>query len=231
MTQPASQSWWQRLSTSMKSLIIAVPAVLIIAALAISMSLASRPVPVPVPHTSAGVPETVAENSHVVDEVGDDAPTLVEFLDFECEACGALYPYIEDVREHYDGKINYVVRYFPLGGHFNSMNAAVAVEAAAQQGKFEEMFHEMLQSQADWGEKQTSEAPRFRGYAEKLGLDMAAYDAAIADPATEARVQEDLDAGTALGVTGTPTFFLDGKQLSLTTPDDLPNAIDASLAK
>lgn len=231
MTQPASQSWWQRLSTSMKSLIIAVPAVLIIAALAISMSLASRPVPVPVPHTSAGVPETVAENSHVVDEVGDDAPTLVEFLDFECEACGALYPYIEDVREHYDGKINYVVRYFPLGGHFNSMNAAVAVEAAAQQGKFEEMFHEMLQSQADWGEKQTSEAPRFRGYAEKLGLDMAAYDAAIADPATEARVQEDLDAGTALGVTGTPTFFLDGKQLSLTTPDDLPDAIDASLAK
>lgn len=231
MTQPASQSWWQRLSTSMKSLIIAVPAVLIIAALAISMSLASRPVPVPVPQTAAGVPETVAENSHVVDEVGDDAPTLVEFLDFECEACGALYPYIEDVREHYDGKINYVVRYFPLGGHFNSMNAAVAVEAAAQQGKFEEMFHEMLQSQADWGEKQTSEAPRFRGYAEKLGLDMAAYDAAIADPATEARVHEDLDAGTALGVTGTPTFFLDGKQLSLTTPDDLPDAIDASLAK
>lgn len=231
MTQPDSQSWWQRLSTSMKSMLIAVPAVLIIAALAISMSLASRPVPVSAPQTASGELETVAENSHVLDEVGEDAPTLVEFLDFECEACGALYPYIEEVREYYDGKINYVVRYFPLGGHFNSMNAAVAVEAASQQGRFEDMFHQMLQTQADWGEKQTSEAERFRGYAEELGLDMAAYDKAVADPATEARVQEDLDAGVSLGVSGTPTFFLDGKQLSLTTPDDLPNAIDAALAK
>lgn len=231
MTQPASPSWWKRLSTSMKSMLIAVPAVLIIAGLAISMAIAGGPAPVTVPQSEAGVADTVADNSHVVDDVSETAPTLVEFLDFECEACGALYPYIEEVREYYDGQINYVVRYFPLGGHFNSMNAAVAVEAAAQQGKFEDMFHQMLQSQAEWGEKQSSEAERFRGYAEQLGLDMAAYDRAVADPATEARVQEDLDAGTALGVTGTPTFFLDGKQLSLTTPDDLPDAIEAALTE
>lgn len=234
MTQPAPQPWWKRLSTSMKSLLIAVPAVLVVAGLAISMAIASSPAPAPAPQGEAGVPETVAPetvaaSSHVVDNVGDDAPTLVEFLDFECEACGALYPYIEEVREHYDGKINYVVRYFPLGGHFNSMHAAVAVEAAAQQGKFEEMFHQMLQTQAEWGEKRTSEAGRFRGYAADLKLDMAAYDTAVADPATQARVQEDIDAGTSLGVTSTPTFFLDGKQLALTTTGDLYAAIDEAL--
>lgn len=231
MTKLASQSRWARLSTSMKSLIVTVPVLLIVTGLAISMAIAGSPASIPAPQSSAGVPETAAANSHVLDEVEKEAPTLVEFLDFECEACGALYPYIEEVREYYDGKINYVVRYFPLGGHFNSMNAAVAAEAAAQQGQFEEMFHQLLQSQDEWGEKQTSEAERFRGYAEKLGLDMAAFDAAVANPNTKARVQQDLDAGTALGVTSTPAFFLNGKQLTLTSPDDLPNAIDEALAK
>lgn len=229
MTQPTGATQKRRLSTSMRAMLVTVPVVLIVVGLIISMSIASRPTQVVTDPSTPAV--TVADNSHVLDDAGEDAPTLVEFLDFECEACGALYPYVEDVREYYDGKINYVVRYFPLDGHFNSMNAAIAVEAAAQQGKFEEMFHQMLQSQGEWGEQRTSEAERFRGYAEDLALDMSAYDKAVADPATEARVQQDLDAGAALGVRGTPTFFLDGKQLTLTDPNDLPNAIEAALAK
>ncbi|WP_339328948.1 DsbA family protein [Sediminivirga luteola] len=138
---------------------------------------------------------------------------------------------MEEIREQYDGRINYVVRYFPHQGHFNSMNAAVAVEAAAQQGQFEGMYRMMFETQAEWGEGQTSEAARFRGYAETLGLDMAAYDAAVADPATQERVEEDFNAGRALEVSGTPTFFLDGEQLELTAPEDLPNALDAALAQ
>lgn len=229
MTQPTGATRKRRLSTSMRAMLVTVPVVLIVAGLVISMSIASRPNQVATNPSQPAI--TVADNSHVLDDAGENAPTLVEFLDFECEACGALYPYVEDVREYYDGKINYVVRYFPLGGHFNSMNAAIAVEAAAQQGKFEEMFHQMLQSQVEWGEQHTSEAERFRGYAEALGLDMSAYDRAVADPATEARVQQDLDAGAELGVRSTPTFFLDGKQLTLTDPNDLPNAIEEALAK
>ncbi|MBL3698745.1 hypothetical protein D3228_03630 [Leucobacter luti] len=172
----------------------------------------------------------VAENSHVLDDAGENAPTLVEFLDFECEACGALYPVIEDIRAQYDGKINVVVRYFPLSGHLNSMNAAVAVEAAAQQGKFEEMSAMMFETQLEWGEKQESEAARFRGYADALGLDLAAFDAAVADPATQARVEEDLAAGQALGVQGTPTFFLDGALLQPTQISDITDALDRALA-
>ncbi|GLU88051.1 thioredoxin domain-containing protein [Agromyces sp. NBRC 114283] len=169
-------------------------------------------------------------NTHVLDEVGPDAPTLVEYLDFECEACGAFYPYIEQIRTQYDGKLNYAFRYFPLPGHFNSMNAAIAVEAAAQQGRVEDMYNKLFQTQTEWSEQQESRADTFRGYAEALGLDMSAYDAAVADPATQARVQQDVDEGRSLQVSGTPTFYLDGELLELSKYTDLTDALDRAIA-
>ena len=180
--------------------------------------------------TSQGSLPGTAENTHLLDDAGPDAPTLVEYLDFECEACGAFYPYIEEIRAEYDGQINYAVRYFPLPGHKNSMNAALAVEAAAQQGKFEDMYQVMFETQASWGEQQTSQADVFRGYAQALGLDMDAYDAAVVDPATAARIAGDFREGQRLGIQGTPTFLLEGQPLELTSLDDLTSALDAAIA-
>ena len=160
-------------------------------------------------------PQVVRENSHVLDDGGDAAVTVVEFLDFECEACGAFYPLVEDLREKFDGEITYVIRYFPLPGHFNSKNAAIAAEAAAQQGRLEDMYHRLFQTQAQWGEAQESRANLFRGFAVELGLDMAAFDEAVADPATAQRVEFDVDEGERLGVSSTPTFFIDGEQVVL----------------
>lgn len=174
-------------------------------------------------------PQVVRENSYVLDDGGEGAPTLVEFMDFECEACGAFYPIVEDLRKRYAGKITYVIRYFPLPGHFNSMNAAIAVEAAARQDRLEDMYNRMFETQAEWGEAGESRADLFRSFAEELGLDMAAYDQAVADPATAARVQFDVDEGQALGVNSTPTFFLDGKPLELQQWNDLENAIKAAV--
>ena len=54
------------------------------------------------------------DDSHVLDDPEQPAATLVEFLDFECEACGAAYPLIEQVRERYDGQLKFVIQYFPL---------------------------------------------------------------------------------------------------------------------
>lgn len=234
MTLPApvspTASWWSRLSTSMKVMLISIVVVVALVAVAIVVVVVNRPEPVALPAGTGAAP-TLSEDAHYLEEAGEDAPTLVEFLDFECEACGAFYPYMEDIREQYDGQINYVVRYFPLQGHFNSMSAALAVEAAAQQGEFEGMYRMMFETQTEWGEGQTSEAERFRGYAEDLGLDMTAYDEAIADPATQERIEEDFNAGLALGVSGTPTFFLDGEELELAAPEDLPNALDAALGQ
>jgi protein-disulfide isomerase len=151
--------------------------------------------------------------------------TVVEFLDFECEACGAFYPVVEELRKMYDGEMTYVVRYFPLPGHINSTNAAVAAEAAAQQGQFEAMYHRLFQTQAAWGEGQESRADLFREYAADLGLDMAAYDAAVADPGALERVRSDLAEGQALGVRSTPSFFVDGAPVVLEEWTDLETAI------
>ncbi len=168
-------------------------------------------------------------DTHILDGAGEDAVTLVEFLDFECEACGAFYPIVEDLREEFEGQVTFAFRYFPLPGHVNSTNAALAVEAAAQQGKLEEMFALMYETQAQWGESQDSKAPLFREYAEQIGLDIAAYDASVAAPETLERVQSDFEAGIALGVQSTPTFFLDDRMVPLSTFDDLRLAIEAEL--
>lgn len=218
------------MKTSTKAALISITVVVVLAIAAVFIVLLNRPSAPTSAETSGALPGTRA-NSHVVDRVGEDAPTLVEYLDFECEACAAFHPVIEELREHYDGRINYVVRYFPLAGHFNSMNAALAVEAAAQQDRFLDMHDRMFDSQAEWGEQQVSAADTFRGYAEELGLDLAAYDAAISDPATQARIEEDMNDGKLAGVRGTPTFVLDGKRLELTQLSDLTDAIDAALAR
>lgn len=211
---------------------IAVVALLLIAAGVVYLVIAKpfEKKEVASPSASNGV-SVVAENSHRLDDAGPDAVVLTEFLDFECEACAAVHPYMEQVRKDYAGKITFVLRYFPLNGHPNSGPAALAAEAAARQGKLEVMYNKLFETQEEWSHKADSQADVFRGYAEGLGLDMAAYDAAIADPATEARVKEDLDAATRFGLQGTPSIFVDNEPLQLTRLDDIRTALDKALAE
>ena len=178
----------------------------------------------------AGGAPVVRKDSHRLSTAADDRVTLVEFLDFECEGCKAAYPFVEQLRDDYDGRVTFVARYFPMPGHANGENAAVAVEAAAQQGRFEDMYHRMYETQTEWGERQDSQADVFRGFAEGMGLDMADYDAAVGDPTTLERVLRDREDGLALGVEGTPTFFLNGEKVEAQTTDEFIELIDAALA-
>lgn len=180
---------------------------------------------------SASAPPVLDPSTHILDDAGPDAPVVVEFLDFECEACGAVFPIMEQLREDYAGQVTFAIRYFPLPGHFNSTNAALAAQAAAEQGQLEAMYQRLFETQTEWGEQQVSEADRFRGYAEELGLDMAAYDAAIVSQETSDRVQFDFDAAVGLGLQGTPGIFVDGEELQLQYTDDIENAIEAALAE
>ncbi len=217
------------MKTPAKVTIIVIAALIALGIGAILVTLMNQPT-APEPDSSDGALPGTRSNTHILDEAGPDAPTLVEFLDFECEACGGLYPVIEQVREQYRGDINFAIRYFPIPSHLNSMNAAIAVEAAAQQGKVEEMYSRMFETQIEWGEKQTSEAERFRGFAEELGLDMDAFDAAVADPETQSRVEMDYAEGMDWNVEGTPTFFLNGEKLELNQLTDLTDALDRAIA-
>ncbi|WP_407835929.1 DsbA family protein [Streptomyces sp. DSM 116496] len=160
-----------------------------------------------------GEAQVVREDSHRLTSPQRSELTIVEFLDFECEACGAVHPTVERLRQEYGDRVTFVARYFPMPGHSNSRTAAVAVEAAAQQGKFEDMYRKMFATQKEWGELKNSQADVFRGYAQQLGLDMGKFDAAVKNPATEDRVRADQRDGMGLNVQGTPTFFLDGRRI------------------
>lgn len=166
----------------------------------------------------------VREDSQVLSEAPDSDVTFVEFLDFECEACRAAHPAIEELRERYDGEVTFVVRNMPL--HNNSMRAAQAAEAAAAQGKFEEMYDLLFETQPTWGESSDSKEAVFFDLAEQLGLDMDQFEQDYNDPATAAKVERDAADGKALGVTGTPTFFINGQKVDVESFDDLVAQLD-----
>ena len=219
-----------RLQTKLSLLIGAALAMALVVVLLVSRSGGDGPGPV-VADTAEETSMLVREDSRVLGAEGTSGVTFVEFLDFECEACRAAFPIVESLREQYAGRVTFVARYFPLPSHFNSMRAARAVESAARQGKFDEMYRRMYEEQASWGEQQVPLDDLFRGYAEDLGLDMTQYDSDYASPEVEARVQRDVDDGTALGITGTPTFFVDGQPFQPQTVEDFNTVLDEALAR
>ncbi|MFB9908602.1 DsbA family protein [Allokutzneria oryzae] len=172
----------------------------------------------------------VRPDSHKISTAPDGKVTMVEFLDFECEACAGAFPAVEQLRKDYAGKITYVVRYFPIASHPNAQNAALAAEAAAQQGKFEQMYLKLFENQEKWGHSTESRASTFEGYAAELGLDVARFKAAVADPATAARIAKDQADGETAGVEGTPSFYVNGVKLSPRSLQDLRDAVDNALA-
>lgn len=177
-----------------------------------------------------GAAAVVAPDPRTLGRPGDGRVTFTEFLDFECPACGAAYPLVEQLRQQYEGRVTFNIRYFPLPSHRNAMPAALAVEAAAQQGKLVPMYSRMFQTQQHWGGQSTSQAKLFRGFANELDLDMARYDADIRSRETRRRVQRDLAAAEALQLSGTPSFFINEQPVTPESPEHLAGLLDAALA-
>ena len=184
------------------------------------------------PGPAASVPaadaQLVREDSHRITNPETEKAQLVEFLDFECESCRAAEPLVQELKAEYGDRITFVHRYFPLPGHANSGTAALAVEAAAEQGKYEDMATRLFETQPQWDEKQDSQAALFRTFAEELGLDMGTYDKAVAAEEIKERIRKDITDGKALGVTGTPTFFLNGEKLTLNSETQFRQLLDTA---
>src|SRR5262245_4396869 len=135
-----------------------------------------------------------------------DAPvTLVEYGDFECPYCAAARPIVRELLERLGGGLRVVFRHFPLTHeHRRAQAAAEAAEAAAAQGKFWEM-HDLLYASSG----KLADAD-LRGHAAALGLDLARFDADVAVHAHPAAVRAHAEGGVRSGVSGTPTFFVNG---------------------
>ena len=126
--------------------------------------------------------------------------------------------------------VTFAIRYFPNDGHFNAMIAAQAVEAASKQGKLVEMYQRMFETQREWGEARESKRDVFVGFAKDLGLDMDRFERDLDDPATVERITSDKAVGLALGVTGTPTIFINEQMLQLESLEQLKADIEGALA-
>jgi Na+/H+ antiporter NhaA len=132
--------------------------------------------------------------------------TVVEYGDFECPYCGLAEPVIREILADY-GDVRYVWRHLPLNDvHPHAQLAAEGAEAAAAQGKFWEMHDQLLEHQG------ALTAEDLIGYAGELGLDVDRFDRYLAGDAGMARIDEDVDSADLSGVSGTPTFFVNGKR-------------------
>lgn len=144
----------------------------------------------------------------------DAKATLVEYLDFECEACGAYYPITTQLKEEYKDSMRFVVRYFPLPGHKNSKTAAYAVEAAGKQGKFWEMYSILFTKQTEWSEQQIANQDQFEKYAVEAGvMNIDQWKTDVKSDEIMKRVEDSYKEAVSLNLQGTPSFFLNGKKI------------------
>lgn len=167
----------------------------------------------------------VRDDSH---RYGTGEVYLVEFGDYQCPACAQAHPYVETLKEEYKDKMVFVFRNFPLPGHANAQPAAEAAEAAAAQGKFWEMHSKLFETQSQWSSL-ADPSSIFKQYAEELGVDADRFVNDITSRAHKDFISSDQSDGYAVGVSGTPTFFVNGKQQSSFDYDSLKRAIEAEL--
>ncbi len=134
-----------------------------------------------------------------------DAPvTIIEFSDYECPYCRKWYTEAwPQIQKAYPGQVRLVYRDFPLSFHANSQGAALAARCAGDQGKYWE-YHDLLFSGAALG------SDTYTSFANQLKFDMAKFQDCVSSQKYLNDVQADFQYGSSLGVTGTPTFFIDG---------------------
>ena len=157
--------------------------------------------------------------------------TVEEFSDFQCPACGTLEPGLRRVMNDYRDRVQFIFRNFPLQMHKYAFLAARAAEAAGQQGKFWEMHDMIYDNQKEWSDAMEPRV-QFDSYATRLGLDVQRFKADMERQDLADRIKADLLRGNSLGVKGTPTVYLNGRELvpgKLVTEDDLRREIEAAL--
>lgn len=150
--------------------------------------------------------------------------TIVVFTDFHCRFCGTVLGTLDQLLDEYKGKVRVVSKMFPVKP--GSKELAKAAVAAGKQGKFWEMTDLLYANQ----DKAMPDKAQLTAYARQLGLDTTAFASALASPAVEAEVMQQIAAGTKLGVRGTPTVFVNGKKVMGAQPiANFRKAIDAKL--
>jgi protein-disulfide isomerase len=150
--------------------------------------------------------------------------TIVEFSDYECPFCAKIQPVLKQILELYSGKVRLVAREFPIVGHVFARRAALAAESAFAQGKYFEYTALLYQNQQDLSE------PNLIRFAQMTGMDIARLKADMAANRYERAIEEDVEEAKRVGLTSTPTFYINGRKLEILSLDGFKQAIDRELA-
>ena len=152
------------------------------------------------------------------------AVTVVEFADFECPACGGMYPQLGEMLKGYGERLRVVYRHFPLSMHPHARRAAQAAAAARAQGKFWIYADRLFRNQ------RALDDASLNRYAAECGLELPRFEQARRSASAGAEVVHDIRDGRRYGVRWTPMFFVNGVRLFSYGPEALRQAIDAALA-
>lgn len=165
----------------------------------------------------------IATDDQPVKGTANALVTIVAFTDFECPSCARQHPVLDQIVNEFGDRVRLVVRDFPLSQHANARKAAEAAEAAREQGKYWEYATVLFRNQSALG------VDKLKQYASDLGLDRARFDASLDSGKFADKVQRDLVDGRKLGVSGTPTLYINGKRVSDNSYATLKSAIEAAL--
>lgn len=159
----------------------------------------------------------------------ENAPViLTEYSDFQCPACAAFQPVVNDILSQYPEDLKLEYKHFPLPIHALAEPAARAAEAAGQQDAFF-AYHDLLfTNQAAWSNTANPTALFFK-YAADLGLDVDLFKRHYNSSALRDRVKADSTEARSLSLSGTPTFFLNGQRMNIETYEDFHNQIKAAI--
>lgn len=154
----------------------------------------------------------------------ENAPiTMVEFSDFQCPYCQRFFlQTLPQIAENYieTGKVKFIYRDYLIDGHNQAPYAALAAQCANDEGKFFEMHDELFINQPEWsGNEKALEI--MAGYAKKIGLNASAYKKCMDEKKYSDEIKKDVIDGITLGITGTPGFFINGKEVSGAMPYEL----------
>lgn len=171
---------------------------------------------------------------HPLDNVkglASSSVVLMEYSDFQCPACRTYYPVMRELVVEYGDRITFVYRHFPLTGiHPNAELAARAAEAARKQGKFWEMHDLLFEKQNEWAQV-ASVATLFESYATLLGLGVEQFRTDFVSDAVKDFVRAQRVHSVRSGLSGTPSFFINGKQISNpNSAQEFKNLLNAALA-
>jgi len=151
---------------------------------------------------------------------------IVEFTDFQCSACGAMYPVIEDVLKSYGARVYFEIRNFPLTSlHANAFVAAEAAAAANAQGKVWPYIDFLFKNQS------SLDPDSLKKYATQAGLDRKRFDVDFETDKFETDIRRDMEEGETYGIEGTPTIYINGVMLTTLSADGLRAAIEKAFAR